>query len=104
MAQFDVYRNPDVATRRRFPLLLDVQSELLDALATRVVVPLAAANDNTIPIAGLMPMFEIDGRPVVMRTTEIAGVPRKAIGERVGTLAERRHEIVAALDVLISGV
>lgn len=104
MAQFDVHRNPDTATRRRFPLLLDVQSDLLDTLATRVVVPLAAANGNTIPIAGLMPVFEVGGHRVMMRTTEIAGVPRKAIGERVGTLAERRHEIVAALDVLISGI
>lgn len=104
MAQFDVHRNPDAASRRRFPLLLDVQSDLLDTLATRVVVPLAAANDHVLPVAGLMPVFEVDGRRVVMRTAEIAGVPRKAIGERVATLADRRHDIVAALDVLISGM
>src|SRR6266850_1795064 len=40
MAQFDVYRNPNPATRNRVPFLLDVQVGLLDSLATRIVVPL----------------------------------------------------------------
>lgn len=104
MPQFDVYRNPDASTRTRFPYLLDIQSDLLDSLSTRVVVPLAGASDDAAPIARLMPVFEVGGRRVVMRTTEIAGVPRKAIGAHVGSLAGRRHEIVAALDVLITGV
>lgn len=104
MPQFDVYRNPDARSRARFPLLLDVQSDLLESLATRVVVPLAAASDDATPIARLMPVFEIEGRRVVMRTAEIAGVPRKAIGAQVGSLAGHRHEIVAALDVLVRGV
>ncbi|MGH8711698.1 MAG: CcdB family protein, partial [Burkholderiales bacterium] len=40
MAQFDVYRNANPATRARIPYLLDVQSDLLEPLTTRVVVPL----------------------------------------------------------------
>jgi toxin CcdB len=43
MAQFDVYLNPNTATRNVIPYLLDVQAELLDSLATRVVVPLVLA-------------------------------------------------------------
>jgi len=104
VSQFDVYRNPDASTRARFPFLLEIQSDLLESLATRVVVPLAAAGDDTTPIARLMPVFEVDGRRVVMRTPEMAGIPRKAIGAHVGSLAAQRHEIVAALDVLITGV
>lgn len=103
MAQFDVYRNADASTRARFPFLLAIQSDLLESLAVRVVVPLAPTGDAA-PIARLMPVFEVEGRPVVMRTPEIAGVPRKAIGSRVGSLAAHRHDIVAALDVLITGV
>ena len=103
MPQFDVYRNPDASSSARFPFLLDIQSDLLESLATRVVVPLATAEDST-PMARLMPVFEVGDQRLVMRTAERAGVPRKAIGARVGSLAGRRHEIVAALDVLISGV
>jgi toxin CcdB len=102
--QFDVYRNPDASTRARFPFLLEIQSDLLESLATRVVVPLAIAGEDTTPIAQLMPVFEVGGRRVVMRTPEIAGIPRKTIGAHVGSLAAHRHEIVAALDVLITGV
>ena len=104
MAQFYVYRNLDRASQERFPFLLDVQSDLLESLATRVVVPLGEADEKHPPVARLMPVFEIDGRRLVMRTGEIAGIARKAVGQSVMSLADRRNEIVAALDVLISGV
>ena len=45
MAQFDVYRNPNAASRARIPYLLDVQSGLLDPLATRIVVPRKALGE-----------------------------------------------------------
>lgn len=104
MAQFHVYRNLDRSSRQRFPFLLDVQSDLLESLATRVVVPLGETDAKRPAVARLMPIFEVEGRPVVMRTSEIAGIARKAVGEHVASLVERRHEIVAALDVLVSGV
>ena len=45
MAQFDVYRNPNAASRARIPYLLDVQPGLLDPLATRIVVPRKALGE-----------------------------------------------------------
>lgn len=105
MAQFDVYRNADPSSRKRFPLLLDIQADVLDTLDTRVVVPLAALDERSAPpITGLMPVFEIEGSPVVMHTAEMAGIARKALGPKIFTLSGHRHEIVAALDVVISGV
>ncbi len=56
------------------------------------------------PAERLMPAFEVDGRRVVMLTPQIAGVPKAALGTAVASLAHLRHEIVAALDVLVSGV
>lgn len=40
MPQFAVHRNPNRATKAAVPFLLDVQSDLLEELDTRVVVPL----------------------------------------------------------------
>lgn len=40
MPQFDVYANPSASTKRMYPYLLDIQSDTLSALATRIVVPL----------------------------------------------------------------
>ena len=105
MAQFDVHRNTNPATRTRILYLLDVQADLLDPLATRVVVPLVKPEVLGGKIAErLSPMFEVEGRKVVMLTPELAGVPRKALGERVGSLAGERLSIVAALDVVFSGI
>jgi len=105
MAQFDVYRNAHPATRARVPYLLDVQSDLLDALATRVVVPLCKPEVLRGKLAErLNPMFEVEGRKMVLLTPELAGVSRKALGEQIANLANRRDSIIAALDLVITGI
>ena len=105
MAQFDVYRNPNPATRTRIPFLLDVQAELLDSLATRIVVPLCKPEAlMNKPAERLNPQFEIGGRAVVMLTQELAGVPRRALGDRVAGLAGERASIIAALDIAFTGI
>ncbi len=48
-------------------------------------------------------MAQYDIRWVAL-TSELAGIPVKALGARVASLASRRADIVRALDVLISGV
>ena len=40
MAQWMLHRNPNPATHKEIPYLLDVQSNLLAALDTRAVVPI----------------------------------------------------------------
>lgn len=103
MAQFDVHRNPNSATNADIPYLLDVQSDLLDPLATRVVIPLFRQGALR-PAAYLNPTFEVEGRTVVASTAEIAGVPNGAIGERIGSLASERPTIIRAIDFLLAGV
>ncbi len=99
MAQFDVYRNPNPATRNRIPFLLDLQAPLLEALATRIVVPLCKPDAvGGKPAERLNPEFELEGRK------ELAGIPRKALGELAGNLSARRNEIVAALDLALTGI
>ena len=105
MAQFDVYRNSNSATRARIPYLLDVQAQLLEALATRIVVPLAKPEIlGGKPAERLNPQFEVEGRKVVMLTPELAGVSRKSLGEVVGDLAAERDKIIAALDLAFTGI
>lgn len=105
MAQFDVYRNPNPATRARAPFLLDVQAPILEPLATRIVVPLCKPDAvGGKPAERLNPQFEFEGRKLVMLTQELAGVPRKALGEYAGSLAGERSEIIAALDFAFTGI
>jgi len=105
MPQFAVHRNPSRATRAAIPLLLDVQSELLESLHTRVVIPLYKAGAVREGIMEtLTPLVEVDGKRYVAVAPELAGVSRKALGAQVGDLSDRRYDIVAALDLLITGI
>ena len=102
MAQFDVYRN---ARRGPFPLLLDVQADLLDRIATRVVVPLMTTKRyGARPISRLNPTATIGGVEYVLVFQELAAIPAAVLRTRVDSLAPRRTELVAALDLLFAGI
>lgn len=104
MAQFDVYLNPNAATRKIIPYLLDVQADLLDTLATRVVVPLVSAGEMGTAARHLNPRFKVKGAAVVMSTAELAGVSNRSLGDKVVSLRSKRDEIIAALDLLFTGI
>ena len=105
MAQFDVHKNPNPNSKRRIPFLLDVQTDLLGSLLTRVVVPLAKPDVLDGKVASrLNPSFEIDGVRVVMLTPELAGVKKDALGPKVGNLSSSRAEIIAAIDIVFTGI
>lgn len=105
MPQFDVYRNPNPATRTRIPYLLDVQADLLESLSTRIVVPLCKPEVLAgKPAERLNPQLDIEGHEVVMLTQELAGVPRKLLGKPILHLAAERGPIIAALDFAFTGI
>jgi toxin CcdB len=102
MAQFDVHRNPK---RGAFPLLLDVQADLLSSLATRVVVPMTKLDRRSAkPISRLNPTASVDGVTYALVFQELAAIPKAALGERVTSLMGRRVELIAALDLLLTGI
>jgi len=49
-------------------------------------------------------VFEVEGREVAMLTPELAGVPAKALGEPIANLSSQRGAIIAALDLVITGI
>ena len=103
MAQFDVYVNPNEDTKKSVPYLLDLQADLLSSLATRVVAPLISASAMGKPIDLLNPEFRIKRKTVYMSTAELAGVPVRALGEKVGSIKDQRYIIISALDFLFTG-
>jgi toxin CcdB len=104
MGQFSVHQNASPATRTAIPYLLDVQSNLIEELGTRVVVPLCPASSmKGKVVSNLMPILDVDGKQFVMLTPQLAGVPRRVLGPQVADLAAKRTEIIAALDFLVLG-
>ena len=102
MAQFDVHR---FAPRGAgFTLVVDVQSGLLDALATRVVAPLYPLRAKDRPIHRLNPLVQIEGKPYYLAVQEMTALRTKSLGLIVASLEERRSEIIAAIDFLTTGI
>lgn len=105
MAQFTIYRNQNARTKTRIPLLLDVQSDLVSDLGTRVVIPLAwtTAFKGKV-LRTLTLVVEIAGKSYLVLTPQLAGIAQKELGPPVADISARRDEIIAALDFLISGI
>ena len=105
MPQFVLYRNRNPASRKRFPLLLDIQSDLLVPLATRVVIPLAPAGEARVrSMKTLTPILHFEGKDYLMLTPQIAGIPARELGQAVGDLNSDGDKIVAAMDFLLTGI
>jgi toxin CcdB len=103
MAQFDVHRNPEQG-REDIPYVVDIQSDLLSDLPTRLVAPLVRATAFGPPVGRLHPRFIVEDNPVIMLTTEIGALPPRALGGAVASLDRHRHAIVGAIDMLITGI
>lgn len=105
MPQFIVYKNKNPATKARIPYLLDVQSNLLSELDTRVVIPLyvSAALKGKI-LTTLTPTFEIEGKQYVLMTPQLAGISKKELGAEVEEFVAHRDSIMSALNFLITGI
>ncbi len=103
MAQFDVYHNP-VGTMSNVPFVVDVQSDHLGRMPTRMVVPLARPDSLLQPIRHLNPVFEVDGMALILLTEQAAALPTPVLERRVASLANHRLDIIAALDFLFTGI
>ena len=104
MPQFDVYRNKNPISRALYPLLVDIQANLLTDLQTRVVVPLTQSRPLVKrPLSILTPIIQVAGDDYVLVTPELAGIAQSALGARVANIAAQRDAIVSALDLLLTG-
>jgi toxin CcdB len=104
MARFDVYANPGTHARTT-PYLLDVQSNLLDAADSRMVIPLRSLEHFAkVPLpSALAPVFTIEGREVLLETLKMGAVPVRILKSPVASLTAEQARVTAALDFLFNG-
>ncbi|HVK85867.1 MAG TPA: CcdB family protein [Kofleriaceae bacterium] len=102
MAQFDVHTSPHGGI---FPLLLDVQSDVLSGLVSRIVVPMVTTKRwKDRPITRLNPTVKLEDTEYLLVFQDLASIPASALGKVVGSLAHRRGELIAAVDLLFTGI
>jgi toxin CcdB len=103
MNQFDVVANPFPPSRGRQPFLVSLQSDLLvRALDTVVVAPLEPAQGAFAD--RLNPAVLIEGASYVLITQEVVTVRKRVLGSPCGSIAHERDKIIAALDLLFTGI
>jgi toxin CcdB len=101
MAQFDAHTD---RVGKAYPLLLDVQADLLERLDTRVVVPLALRRRySATPIKRLNPIVIVRGVEYVALFQELAAIAKSELGPVRGSAVTHRSELVAALDLMFTG-
>jgi toxin CcdB len=104
MARFDVYANPG-AHAQTTPFLLDVQSDLLSGLESRMVIPLRSLEHFAkvkLPTR-LTPVFTIGEADYLLETPKMAAVPLRVLKTPVASLAASQADITSALDFLFQG-
>jgi toxin CcdB len=103
--QYHIYRNANPNSQQHIPYLLNVQANLLSRLNTVTVIPVYRADQlHGAIIKRLMITVTIEQVDCVIVTPEIAAIPCKLLGECVDDLSFLRGDIIAALDLLLTGV
>ena len=83
-------------------LVVVLQDDLADTLATRVVAPLSESREGM--IGGLRFPVEIGRGAYMVQIDRLAAIARSELGPPVGTIEAEERRIKAALDLLFFGV
>ncbi|MFM8609473.1 MAG: CcdB family protein [Burkholderiaceae bacterium] len=104
MAQYDVHPNPSASAQQGIPYVVVVQSDLLDALATRLVIPLATADAQSRMPARLCPLINVNGQRLHALAHYAAPLPARLLKRPVANVQAQASALVAAMDVVLSGI
>ena len=98
MAQFDVY----AGVGRTKGYVVELQSDLLERLAVRVVAPMVPG-DKAIAISSLTPLIRFKGTDYLLLTYQMASIPIRELQRPVGSLSADQDTIKRAVDILFFG-
>ena len=104
MAQYDVFANPSSSATAGIPYVVVIQIDLLDALATRLTLPLAVLDFvGKVPTA-LCPVITVKGQRLHALAHYAAPLPAKFLRRPVDNVAAQASALVSAMDAVLSGV
>ena len=101
MSRFDVHQLAEAPDQ----LVIDVQSDFLSMIGSRIVVPLATSTRLPQETLGrLYPVIPVHGRDYLFVTPDLTSVLDGQLGAKIANVeAEHRDDITAALDFLLTG-
>jgi toxin CcdB len=103
MHQFDVFANPSEASKNDAPYVIVLQSDLTMTKTTVVVAP-PVRMDRLPEPSRLFPRATVSETDLVLSTSELAAIGRLQLRQHVTNLSGSRDAIIAALDLLFTGI
>jgi toxin CcdB len=101
--QFDLVENLNSARRRQYPFLIVLQHNRVASIDIVVVAPVANAHSSLMGTR-LHPALDLAGSTYVVLVEQMAAVSRQTLGRVVGSADPWRYQIVAAIDLLFTGI
>jgi len=96
VARFDVYRIGG-------GLVVDVQTDLLYGLMTRLVAPLVPMSGGPLPAGRPNPILEVHGEIYALHPQLMAAVPDRLLSKPIDNLKRHHDRIASALDMIFLG-
>jgi mRNA-degrading endonuclease toxin of MazEF toxin-antitoxin module len=101
--QFDIVENLNPQTRSRYPFVVVLQHDRIHGLATLIVAPLTAA--SAVPELDRLHRKAVVGHQSYrVLVEELAAVRSRTLGQTVGSMESERYSIIAAIDLLFTGI
>ncbi|RZL38947.1 MAG: plasmid maintenance protein CcdB [Rubrivivax sp.] len=104
MAQYDVVANPSSSSAQGIPYVVVIQSDLLDALPTRLTIPLAVVPLAAKVPTALCPVILVKGQRLHALAHYAAPLPARLLKRPVENVATQASALVSAIDAVLSGV
>lgn len=105
MSQFFIYRNDNKNSKKIYPFFIDVQSDLVQGLNSRIVMPFSLSKETkNLNVKNLCPVFEVEDKKYILLTHQITTVPVSVLKKEVGDFSKFRNEILGAIDILLTGI
>ena len=93
-----------MANRPQITAALDLTSDLLNALATRMTMPLAVSDNVTKVPTALCPVIIVKGKRLHALAHYAAPLPAKALRRPIDNVVAQASTLVSAMDTVLSGI
>jgi toxin CcdB len=104
MTQFEVFANPVTRSRASYPFVVVLQADVARGGRERAVAPVAPRAAFPMVAGRLTPIMAIERDEFVLLVTSVTTIPVQSLGRAIASLADRRDDILAAIDYLFFGV
>jgi toxin CcdB len=104
MPQYDVFTNPSRSASDGIPYVVVIQTDLLDALPTRLTMPLSAFSSATKVPTALCPVIVVKGKRLHALAHYAAPLPARLLRRPVDNVAAQASALVSAMAAVLSGI